>query len=102
MHGLDQFLRLGQALGLKGTEHIAQGRHGQDARGELLRTHVGILCQVKHGVGQRLQSGGRGADLQATELWVGVGWGDDRLGHGALVHRAIDGKGLGRGRRIDR
>ncbi len=92
----------GQALGFEGGQHVAQRDDRQDPRGNLLGALERVALQVEHGVGERLQRGGRGGDLQAAELGEDARRGDDRLGDGPLVDRAVGRKGLGGGRRLDR
>ena len=54
LHRFEQLIGLGQALGIKGTQHIAQRRNGQNARGQLLRALERVSRKVKHGIGQSL------------------------------------------------
>ncbi len=102
LHGRFHLLGRGQAVGLEGGQHVAQGGDGQDARGELLGAFKGVGDQVEHGVGQGLQGGGGGGDLQPAELREDALGGHHRLGHGALVDHAVGGEGFGGGRGVDR
>ena len=68
LHRRLDLLGLRQALGLEGGQHVAQRRHREDARGELLRALEGVGDEVEDGVGQRLEGGRRGRDLEAAEL----------------------------------
>ena len=58
----------GQSIGLEGAQYIAQRGNCQHARGDLFGTFIRVLDQVQHGIGQRLQRRGRGADLQPAVL----------------------------------
>ena len=72
LDGCLQLVRRGQPLGRKGGQHVAQGGDGQNPRGQLLRALERVGDQVEHGVGQGVQGGGRGADLQAAKLGIDV------------------------------
>ncbi len=102
LHRRLDLVGLRQALGLEGGEHVPQRGHREDARGELLRALEGVGDEVEHGVGQGLESGRRGRDLEAAELRHDAGRGLHRLDDRALVDLAVRGEGLGRGRRPHR
>ena len=92
----------GRPSASKAVEHVPQRRHREDARGELLGALERVGDEVEHGVGQRLERGRRGGDLQAAELGDDVGRRLHRLGDRALVDLAVGGERLGGGRRPDR
>ena len=109
LHGGLHVSRRGESLGGEGLEDVAQGSHGQDTGGQLLRALVAIGNQIEYGIGQSLEGCGGSADLQPAELGVdGLPGRSHGLGHGrglvasSLIHHAIGGKGLGCGRGIDR
>ena len=97
-----QFGRFGQAVSFESGQDIAQGGNPQDARGQLLGAFVGILHQVQDSVRQGLQSGRGGRNLQAAILREDSFGILHRLGNSARINHAVSGKGLGRGRGIDR
>ena len=87
----------------KAVEHVAQRGHGEDARGELLGALEGVGHEVEHGVGQGLERGRRGGDLEAAELRQRTGRAPSPAGPTApCVDLAVGREGLGRGRRPDR
>ena len=92
----------GRPSAWKAVEHVAQRGDREDARGELLRALEGVGDEVEHGVGEGLERGRRGRDLEAAELGHDAGRGLHRLDDAPVVDLAVGGEGLGGGRRPDR
>jgi hypothetical protein len=67
LHRLLQLLRPGQAGGRERGEHVAQRGHGQDARRQLLGALERVGGEVEHRVGEGLERGRRGRDLEAAD-----------------------------------
>ena len=92
--GVDLFSR-GQSWGVEGGEHVAQRRHTEDARGDLLGTVERIIDEIDIGVGQRLHRGGRHRNFQPAVDRDDVVGRQDRLQHRAgIVNLTVDGKGF--------
>ena len=101
LHRRLDLLGLRQALGLEGGEDVAERRHREDARGELLRALEGIGDEVEDGVGEGLERGRGGRDLEAAEVGHDAGRGLHGLDDAPVVDLAVGGEGLGGGRRPD-
>jgi hypothetical protein len=102
LHRVLDVVGLRQALRLEGGEHVAERRHREDARGDLLGALEGIAHEVEHRVGQGLEGGRGRLYLEPSELREDAGRRLDGLDDRTRVDLAVGKEGLGGGWRPDR
>ena len=98
-----EFVRSRQAVGIERIEHVAQCGDGHDPPGVSVGRVVPVVVEVEHCIGQRLEGGRRGRDLESAELGEHPLGSEDRLGDRCVVvDDAVGGERLGRRRCVHR
>ena len=90
-----EFLGRRHVGNLEGSEHITQGRDGDDSRRALLGAFERISDQVQERIGQGLQLRRRGFDFEAAELFDDLTGQRHWLANCAFINDAIGGEGFG-------